>query len=54
MILSEYALVEKWKQRGREVVGCSTGDVATLLSSLLKVATVLLKSQQFLVFISLL
>ncbi|XP_057525455.1 lysine-specific demethylase JMJ17 isoform X2 [Amaranthus tricolor] len=37
MILSEYDLVEKWKQRGREVVGCSTGDVVTLLSSLLKI-----------------
>ncbi|XP_010695167.1 lysine-specific demethylase JMJ17 isoform X2 [Beta vulgaris subsp. vulgaris] len=37
MILSEFETVQKWKQRGEEVVGYSVGDVMTLLSSLLKI-----------------
>lgn len=44
MIMSEFNTIENWRQRGEEVVGCSaSGDVATLLSSLLKVVIVFQK-----------
>lgn len=37
MVMSEFETVGNWMHRGKEVVGCSTGDVGTLLNSLLKI-----------------
>ncbi|XP_021735832.1 lysine-specific demethylase 5D-like [Chenopodium quinoa] len=37
MVMSEFDSIGNWKQQGGEVVGCSAGDVTTLLSSLLKI-----------------